>query len=471
MGLFLKDQIENQISDACGVVGVFAPDGEAARVAFFGIFSLQHRGQESAGIATISDGGIEHLHRGNGLVAGVFDENILQNLPGKFAIGHTRYSTTGISSIENAQPVPASGLNGTIYVAHNGNIVNSQQLRDELEELGETFLTTTDSEVAAVLLANIPGDSWETRIKSFMNRAKGSYSITLLTKEAIYAFRDPLGFRPLCFGTLDKGWVVASETCALDNVGALYERSVNPGEIIRLDDKGIHSSPGKMQNSKFCVFENIYFARPDSILDGTRVYTDREEMGAALFRQSPVKADIITAIPDSALPAAVGYARESGIIFEETLIKNRNSGRTFIEPTQALRDEGVKGKFTPLVDNIKGRRLVLIDDSIVRGTTTPQVVKLLKQSGAKEIHLRVCAPPIKYPCHYGIDMPSRSELIASNNSIEEIRVQLGVDSLEYLDINQLREAVGGGQEKYCDACFTGDYPIPVQLELDKFRLE
>jgi amidophosphoribosyltransferase len=345
------------------------------------------------------------------------------------------------------------------------------EIREELEELGQTFVTTTDSEVAAALLANIPGDNWEARIKSFMKRASGSYSITLLTQQAIYAFKDPLGFRPLCFGSLEQGWVVASETCALDNVGALLERDVNPGEIIRLDDKGIHSTPGKRVDSKFCVFENIYFARPDSILDGTRVYSDREEMGAALFRQSPVNVDLVTAIPDSAIPAAVGYARESGIIFEETLIKNRNSGRTFIEPTQALRDEAVKGKFTPLIENIKGKKIVLIDDSIVRGTTTPQVVELLKQSGVKEIHLRVCAPPIKYPCHYGIDMPSRSELIASNNTVDEIRQKLGVDSLEYLDINNLREAVGGGTEKFCDACFTGDYPIPVQLELDKFRLD
>ena len=463
--------MENQINDACGVVGVFSPTGDAARVAFFGIFSLQHRGQESAGIATVSDGGIEHLHRGNGLVSGVFNENDLGNLPGTMAIAHTRYSTTGISSIDNAQPVRASGPNGDIYIAHNGNIVNSLEIREELEEQGATFITTTDSEVAAALLAYIPGDSWEARIKSFMKRASGSYSITLLTKQAIYAFRDPLGFRPLCFGSLEQGWVIASETCALDNVGALLERDVNPGEIIRLDDKGIHSTPGKMTDSKFCVFENIYFSRPDSILDGTRVYTDREEMGAALFRQSPVNVDLVTAIPDSAIPAAVGYARESGIIFEETLIKNRNSGRTFIEPTQALRDEGVKGKFTPLIENIKGKKIVLIDDSIVRGTTTPQVIKLLKESGVKEIHLRVCAPPIKYPCHYGIDMPSRSELIAANNTVDEIRQKLGVDSLEYLDINQLREAVGGGAEKFCDACFTGDYPIPVQLELDKFRLD
>ena len=463
--------MENQINDACGVVGVFSPTGDAARVAFFGIFSLQHRGQESAGIATISTGGVPHIHRGNGLVPGVFNENDLQNLPGNMAIGHTRYSTTGISSIENAQPVHASGPNGDIYLAHNGNIVNSLDLRIELEELGATFTTTTDSEVAAVLLANISGDSWETRIKSFMNRAKGSYSITLLTEQEIYAFRDPLGFRPLCFGSLDEGWVVASETCALDNVGAVLERDIAPGEIIRFNDEGYHSIIGKIQKSKFCIFENIYFARPDSILDGTRVYSDRESMGAALFRQSPVKVDLVTAIPDSAIPAAVGYARESGIVFEETLIKNRNSGRTFIEPTQALREAVVKGKFTALKENIEGKKIVLIDDSIVRGTTTPQVVNLLKAAGAKEIHLRVCAPPIKYPCHYGIDMPSRGELIASNSTVDEIRIQLGVDSLEYLDITLLREAVGGDPDKYCDACFTGDYPIPVQLELDKFILD
>ena len=304
-----------------------------------------------------------------------------------------------------------------------------------------------------------------------MIKAKGSYSLTILTKDAIYAVRDPLGFRPLCFGVLGQGWMVASETCALDNVGALLERDVNPGEIVRLDEEGIHSVPGTSDKAKFCIFENIYFARPDSILDGNRVYTTREAMGAALFRQSPMKADLVTAIPDSAIPAAVGYARESGIIFEDTLIKNRNVGRTFIKPTQELRDEGVRTKFTPLVENIKGRNIVLIDDSIVRGTTTPEVVKLLRESGALKVHVRVCAPPIKYPCHYGIDMPTRSELIASNNTVEEIRVKLGADSLEYLDINLLREAVGGRPDRYCDACFTGDYPIPVQLELDKFVLD
>ena len=461
----------NQINDACGVVGVFSPTGDAARVAFFGIFSLQHRGQESAGIATISDGGIEHIHTGNGLVSGVFDENNLRNLPGTMAIGHTRYSTTGISSIENAQPVRASGPNGDIFVAHNGNIVNSLDLRNELEELGATFATTTDSEVAAVLLAYVNGETWESRIKTFMIKAKGSYSLTILTKDAIYAVRDPLGFRPLCFGVLGQGWIVASETCALDNVGALLERDINPGEIVRLDLEGIHSTPSQSDTSKFCIFENIYFARPDSILDGNRVYTSRESMGAALFRQSPIKADLVTAIPDSAIPAAVGYARESGIIFEDTLIKNRNVGRTFIKPTQELRDEGVRAKFTPLVENIRGRNIVLIDDSIVRGTTTPEVVKLLRESGALKVHVRVCAPPIKYPCHYGIDMPSRAELIASNNTIDEIRDKLGADSLEYLDINLLREAVGGQPDRYCDACFTGDYPIPVQLELDKFVLD
>jgi len=461
----------DQLHDACGVVGVYRPGGEASRIAFFGIFSLQHRGQESAGIATFDDSHREHLHRGNGLVAGVFNEYDLENLPGELAIGHTRYSTTGITSVENSQPIRVSGPNGTIFVAHNGNIVNSVALREELEEKGVRFLTTSDSEVAAFLLAYSPGLTWEDRIKSFMTRAQGAYSFTILTDEAVYGVRDPHGFRPLCYGELDGGWIIASETCALDNVGGLLVREIEPGEILKISSEGIATTQGIVKQKQFCIFENIYFSRPDSILNGGRVYSNREKMGAQLFRESHVPADIVTAIPDSAIPASIGYANESGLPYRETLIKNRNSGRTFIEPTQALREAGVRAKYTPLVENIKGKKVILIDDSVVRGTTTRQVIKLLRTAGAKEIHLRVSSPPIKFSCHYGVDMPNPDELIASNRTLIDIQKELGVDSLAYLEMQGLKQSVNGSSDSYCDACFTGNYPVPVQLELGKMVFE
>ena len=463
--------MEDQIHDACGVVGVYRPRAEASRIAFFGIFSLQHRGQESAGIATFDGSHREHLYRGNGLVASVFNEYDLENLPGELAIGHTRYSTTGITSVENAQPIRVSGPHGTIFVAHNGNIVNSVVLRKELGEKGVKFTTTSDSEVAAYLLAYSPGLTWEERIKSFMTRAQGAYSLTILTNEAVYGVRDPHGFRPLCYGELDDGWVIASETCALDNVGSSLVKEIEPGEIVKINSEGIAITQGTVKKTQLCIFENIYFSRPDSILNGEQVYSTRERMGAQLFRESHVPADLVTAIPDSAIPAGIGYANEAGIPYKETLIKNRNSGRTFIEPTQFLRDEAVRGKFTPLLKNIKGQRVILIDDSIVRGTTTRQVVELLRTSGAMEIHLRVSSPPIKFSCHYGIDMPNRDELIASNKSMIDIQKELGVDSLAYLEMQGLKQSVAGRNDSYCDACFTGEYPVPVQLELSKMVFE
>lgn len=463
--------MDRSIHDACGVVGTYLPGSDAARATFFGVFSLQHRGQESAGIATADEDGNLHHYRDLGLVAQVFDEEILSRLPGSFAIGHTRYSTTGSSNSDNAQPVRAEGPAGELFLAHNGNIVNSEPLRRELEDRGVQFKTSTDSEVAAFLIAWSPGDTWEERIGAAMRRMEGAYSLTLLTKDAVFAIRDPHGFRPLCFGRLDGGWIVASESCALENVGAVMDREVEPGEILRLDASGLSSSFGRRDKQALCIFEHIYFSRPDSILQGRRVYSSREAMGAELSRQHPVDVDIVTAIPDSATAAGIGYARASGIPYEETIIKNRYVGRTFIQPDQRLRDEGVRLKFTPLTEIIEGKRLVVVDDSIVRGTTTPRVVDLLRGAGAAEVHLRICAPPIRFPCHYGIDMPSRSELIASNRTVEEIREELAVDSLGYLDIQGLYTAVGQEGPGFCDACFTGNYPVPVQLELDKFALE
>ena len=463
---------DDKLHDACGVVGIYLPGGDAARAAFFGIFSLQHRGQESAGIAASDDDQELHLYRGLGLVNRVFDEKTLNVIPGSLAIGHTRYSTTGSSTLANAQPIPANGPLGEILVSHNGNIVNAELLRHEALELGGQFVTTTDSEVIAQLIAVLPGATWEEKIAAAMLRLEGAYSLTLLTKDAVYAVRDPHGFRPLSLGRLgESGWMAASETCALENVGAEFDRDIEPGEIVRIDASGVHSTSGRQETRALCIFEHIYFSRPDSILEGRRVYLSRETMGKELARMHPVEADIVSAVPDSATAAGIGYAHGSGIPFYETLVKNRYVGRTFIQPDQRLRDEGVRLKLTPLREVIEGKRLIMVDDSIVRGTTTRRFVDLLRSSGAKEIHLRVCAPPIRYPCHYGIDMPNRAELLAAYSSVEEIRDELGVDSLGFLDVPGLYRSVAQEGPGFCTACFTGEYTVPVQVQLDKFSLE
>ena len=463
---------DDKLHDACGVVGIYLPGGDAARAAFFGIFSLQHRGQESAGIAASDDDQELHLYRGLGLVNRVFDEKTLNVIPGSLAIGHTRYSTTGSSTLANAQPIPANGPLGEVLVSHNGNIVNAELLRHEALELGGQFVTTTDSEVIAQLIAVLPGATWEEKIAAAMLRLEGAYSLTLLTKDAVYAVRDPHGFRPLSLGRLgESGWMAASETCALENVGAEFDRDIEPGEIVRIDASGVHSTSGRQETRALCIFEHIYFSRPDSILEGRRVYLSRETMGKELARMHPVEADIVSAVPDSATAAGIGYAHGSGIPFYETLVKNRYVGRTFIQPDQRLRDEGVRLKLTPLREVIEGKRLIMVDDSIVRGTTTRRFVDLLRSSGAKEIHLRVCAPPIRYPCHYGIDMPNRAELLAAYSSVEEIRDELGVDSLGFLDVPGLYRSVAQEGPGFCTACFTGEYTVPVQVQLDKFSLE
>ena len=463
---------DDKLHDACGVVGIYLPGGDAARAAFFGIFSLQHRGQESAGIAASDDNQELHLYRGLGLVNRVFDEQTLNVIPGSFAIGHTRYSTTGSSTLANAQPIPANGPLGEVLVGHNGNVVNAEILRHEALELGAQFVTSTDSEVIAQLIAVLPGNTWEEKITAAMLRLEGAYSLTILTKDAVYAVRDPHGFRPLSLGRVgESGWMAASETCALENVGAEFVRDVEPGEIVRIDAAGIHSTFGRSESRSLCIFEHIYFSRPDSVLEGRRVYLSREAMGKELAQMHPVEADIVSAVPDSATAAGIGYAHGSGIPFYETLVKNRYVGRTFIQPDQRLRDEGVRLKLTPLREVIEGKRLVMVDDSIVRGTTTRRLVDLLRSAGAKEIHLRVCAPPIRYPCHYGIDMPNRAELLASDSSVEEVRDELGVDSLGFLDVPGLYRSVAQEGPGFCTACFTGEYSVPVQVELDKFALE
>ena len=451
------------------------PGEEASRLAFFGLFALQHRGQESAGIAS-ANGTAINLHTDMGLVTQIFREPDFYPLSGDLAIGHTRYSTTGSSQLCNAQPILVSGHHGQLALAHNGNIINSYQLKAQLEtQWSCEFSSTTDSEVVAYLLANAPGQTWEERVFHCMRTLEGAFSLVALTPDTLIAARDSLGIRPLCLGQLNNGWVIASETCALDHLGATFVRDLDPGEVIVIDDNGIRSAKKQPDDSTqkraLCVFELIYFARPDSILDGKLVYSVRQAMGAQLAREHSVDADLVIGIPDSSTAAAVGYAQESGIPYSDGLIKNRYVGRTFIEPEQRLRDLGVRQKFNPLTEVIKGKRLVVVDDSIVRGTTTPHVVNLLRKAGALEIHMRVCAPPIQHPCYMGVDMATRQELIAANNSVEEIRCMTGADSLGYLSVEGLLKVAGNDRGGFCDACFTGNYPVPVQLELTKMTLE
>ena len=460
-------------NEECGVIGVFTPEGDASRLAFFGLFALQHRGQESAGIAAANGENVV-VHADMGLVTQIFREPDFYPLVGDMAIGHTRYSTSGSSELCNAQPLLVDGQHGQLAAANNGNIINALQLRDQLQdEWNCTFTSTTDTEVIAQLLAHATGANWEDRVFQCMRQLEGAYSIVVQTKDTMIAARDPLGIRPLCLGKLNGGWVVASESCALDHIGAEYIRELDAGEVIIVDGNGLHSATwsGGTGRQALCVFELIYFARPDSLMAGQLVHSVRQELGAQLAREHPVDADLVIGIPDSSTAAAVGYAQESGIPFSEGLVKNRYVGRTFIEPEQRLRDLGVRQKFNTLVDVIQGKRLVVVDDSIVRGTTTPHVVNLLKKGGAKEVHMRVCAPPIKHPCFMGVDMASREELLAANNTLEDIRTIVGADTLGYLSVEGLLEVVGGTKGGFCDACFTGNYPVPVQLELSKLALE
>ena len=460
-------------NEECGVIGVFTPEGEASRLAFFGLFALQHRGQESAGIAAANGENVV-VHADMGLVTQIFREPDFYPLVGDMAIGHTRYSTSGSSELCNAQPLLVEGEHGQLAVANNGNIINALQLKEQLQdEWNCSFTSTTDTEVIAQMLAHAVGATWGERVFQCMRQLEGAYSIVIQTKDTMIAARDPLGIRPLCLGKLNGGWIVASESCALDHLGAEYLREVDPGEVIIVDSDGLHTATwsGRTGRRALCVFELIYFARPDSIMDGQLVHSARQQLGAQLAKEHPVEADLVIGIPDSSTAAAVGYAQESGIPYSEGLIKNRYVGRTFIEPEQRLRDLGVRQKFNPLVEVIQGKRLVVVDDSIVRGTTTPHVVNLLRKGGAKEVHMRVCAPPIKHPCFMGVDMASRDELLAANNTLEQIREIVGADSLGYLTVEGLMKVVDGTNGGFCDACFTGNYPVPIQLELSKFALE
>jgi amidophosphoribosyltransferase len=462
--------VSPELREACGVFGVFAPNEDVARITFYGLFALQHRGQESAGIASANERRL-YLRTGMGLVSQVFDEEDLGYLPGHMAIGHTRYSTTGSSLAANAQPIIIDGPLGPLALGHNGNIVNADGLRADLEEQGVPFSTGTDSEVIAQLLENAPGTTWQERWEYLMRRLVGAYSLVVLTPHELMAARDPMGNRPLSLGRLDGGWVVASETCAFDHLGATFIREVEPGEVIRITEDGVESMKAAEANKAFCIFEYIYFARPDSVIDGKLVYPVRMALGAQLAKEHPADADVVIGVPDSATAAAVGYSQESGLPFIEGLVKNRYVGRTFIQPDQRIREMGVHLKFNPLPELLKGKRLVVVDDSIIRDTTASRVVAMLRKAGAKEVHMRITAPPIISPCFFGIDMGTRWELIAGRLSVEEIRRKIGADSLGYLSVEGLIEAVGTPRDKFCLACFTGNYPVPVPLQMDKLALE
>ena len=456
--------------ESCGVFGVFAPGEDVARLTFFALFALQHRGQESAGIAT-TDGKKLRVYARMGLVSQVFSEDSLSQLSGDIAIGHNRYSTRGSSRVTNAQPLIVGKGSNTIAISHNGNIINAEHLYEELSNQGYNFQTSTDTEVIANLILSSPEKDWVNKIRYAMHRLQGAYSLTIMTNNSLFGVRDPLGVRPLCLGTVNGGWVIASESCALDHIGASFIREIEPGEVVSITENGIDSYREEVGRRALCIFEYIYFARPDSVINGRLLYPARQAMGEGLAQEHSVEADLVMGVPDSATAAGIGYSRWSDIQLCEGLLKNRYVGRTFIEPDQRIRDLGVKLKFNPLPVMLDGRRLVVIDDSIVRGTTTPQVVKLLRRAGAKEVHMRICAPPIRYPCFFGVDMATRWELIAAQKTTPEIRDFIGADSLGYLSIDGLVKAVALPRDIFCMACFTGDYPIPIQLEMDKLALE
>jgi amidophosphoribosyltransferase len=455
---------EERFRDECGIVGVHG-HSEAANIAYLGLYALQHRGQESAGICS-TQGGEHFVHRAMGLVADVFSEKTLAKLPGRHAIGHVRYSTSGSSTVRNAQPFCANTDGGPVAIAHNGNLVNARAVRRELEGRGAIFSTTSDSEVIVHLLARSREATLEERLIDSLSRVKGAFSLVMLTHDALVAVRDPSGFRPLVLGRLDGAWIAASETCALDLVGATVERHLDPGEVVVVRRGRVRTlRPFPRPNREaFCVFEYIYFARPDSNLRGGNVYAYRKELGRLLAREHPARADLVVPLLDSGSAAALGYAEESGIPYETAIIRNHFVGRTFIEPAQSIRDFGVKIKHNPIRSQLEGKRVVLVDDSIVRGTSMLKISNMMRSSGAREVHVRISAPPTIRPCHYGIDMPTREELIAANHSLDEIRDAIGADTLGYLSVETLRRT--GAQLKHglCDACFSDEYPVPVNEE-------
>jgi amidophosphoribosyltransferase len=455
---------DDAIRDACGVCGIFAPGEDVARSTFFALYSLQHRGQESAGIA-VSDGQTLRCHKDMGLISQIFTEEMLESLPGYLSVGHTRYSTTGSSIVYNAQPLLTHTEIGQFALAHNGNLVNTEELR---EQLHDTLVPTSnsDSEVMARLISHAAAGSMEERIESAMRRCIGAFSIVLATETQLFGFRDPWGVRPLCIGRYASGYALASESCALATIGAEYIREVKPGEIIIVDKDGMRSRMVETEiKSANCIFEYIYFSRPDSQVAGRELYLARYQMGRNIAKEAPVEADVVMGVPDSATAAAIGYSDESGIPYIEGLMKNRYIGRTFINPDHRMRVQGVKLKFNPLHANLAGKRVVLIDDSIVRGTTTKQLVALLRKAGAKEVHVRVTCPPMRHPCFLGVDTATYEELIAANMSVPEIQSTINADSLAYLSEEGLVASTARERKEFCMGCFTGHYPEGIHEEL------
>jgi amidophosphoribosyltransferase len=462
--------IDDHFHDECGVFGVFGHP-EASNLAYLGLYALQHRGQESAGIVS-SDGTELYLHRAMGEVEEIFQPNVLAQLPGSLAIGHTRYSTAGDKALLNAQPIMIDCNKGKVALGHNGNLTNAAEWRRKLEHRGSIFQTNSDTEVIVHLIARSQARNLSGALGDALNQVEGAYSLLVLTQDELYAARDPRGFRPLVLGKLTTpggfdSWLVASETCAFDLLNAHYVREIEPGEMVRISKMGIESirfAPEKQLQQ--CIFEHVYFSRPDSIIFGRSVNESREMLGRLLAQEHPVDADIVVPVPDSGVPAAVGYALESKIPFRMGLIRNHYIGRTFIEPSQAIRNFGVKLKLNPIRGLIEGKRVILVDDSIVRGTTSRKIVRMVREAGAKEVHVRISCPPTISPCYYGVDTPTREELIASSNTPEEIRKFLGADSLGYVSLPALRRAVGDTESKFCTSCYTGVYPTDlVQLEV------
>lgn len=461
--------------EACGVFGVYAPREDVAKLTYFGLYALQHRGQESAGIATFS-GEQVHLHKEMGLVSQVFSESILNQLTGNLAVGHTRYSTTGSSRVVNAQPAVVETRLGPLALAHNGNLVNAVALREELLQRNCNLVTTTDSELIAFAIAEEinSGKQWLEGAISALQRCQGAFSLVIGTPAGVMGVRDPNGIRPLVIGTLGSNpqrYVLASETCGLDIILADYLRDVEPGELVWITESGLASFHWAQQpQRKLCIFEMIYFARPDSVMHSESLYSYRLRLGKQLAKESPAFADIVIGVPDSGIPAAIGFSEASGIPYAEGLIKNRYVGRTFIQPTQTMRESGIRMKLNPLKDVLAGKRIVIVDDSIVRGTTSRKLVKALRDAGALEVHMRISSPPVTHPCFYGIDTDSQGQLIAATKSVEEIANQIEVDSLAYLSWEGMMKATQEDPNTFCSACFTGNYPVPVPEVVKRSKL-
>jgi amidophosphoribosyltransferase len=466
-----SEPMQNYPKHYCGVFGVYGHP-RAAELTYYGLYALQHRGQESAGIVTCHDEQF-HAYRGMGLVSQVFNSNILKQLPGSMAVGHTRYSTTGSSHIKNAQPLTVDCARGQIAIAHNGNLTNAAQLRDELESRGSIFQTSVDSEIILHLMAQPSLNGQENNLIQTVNRIEGAYSLVIMTENEVIGVRDPHGFRPLCIGKLEDAWVLASETCALDLINAKFVRDVEPGEIVIFNKEGMKTMQAFPMHDRraFCIFEYVYFARPDSTIANRNVYKVRVNMGRELAREYPIRADIVVPVPDSGNCAALGYSLESGIPYEMAFIRNHYVGRSFLQPSQLIRDFNVRVKLNLIPELVRGKRVIIVDDSIVRGTTCKARVNNLKEAGAKEVHVLVSCPPHMHPCVYGVDFPDRAKLMAANYSHEDIRKYLNADSLGYLSREGLIKATGLAADTFCMACYDGNYPVEFDPEMDKHIME